>query len=186
MGGETCKLNSPRSDCSAALAEFKKLHWSFISLDYEPNVIESWRKGNCYTEIVNRLGYRFQLNSLSLPEKISLAKKFQIILNIENKGFASLFNERKVYLVLKNTKDNKIYKTELKSDPRKWLGLIEIKENLEIPKGIPVGTYQAYLFIPDMDSKIENRAEYAIQLANVGLWDNTTGYNDLKFIIEII
>lgn len=186
MGGETCKLNSPRSDCSVALNELKKFHWSFISLDYEPNVIESWRKGNCYTEIVNRLGYRFQLNSLSLPEKISLSKKFQMILNIENKGFASLFNQRKAYVIFKNAMDNKIYKTELKSDPRFWLGVIEIKENLEIPKTIPVGIYQTYLFLPDMDSKIENRSEFAIQLANQGLWDNSTGFNDLKFTVEII
>lgn len=185
IGGETCDLNSPHSDCVEALSELKKFHWSFISLDYEPNVIESWRKGSCYTEIVNHLGYRFQLNSLSLPEKISLSKKFQIILNIENKGFASLFNERKVYLVLKNINNKKIYKTEFKSDPRMWLGAFKIEENLDVPKEIPLGTYQAYLFLPDIDPKIENRSEYAIQFANEGIWDSITGYNDLKFKVEI-
>jgi hypothetical protein len=51
MGGETCDLNSPRSDCSTATYEMNKFHWSYLNLDYYPGVIDGFETGNCFTEI---------------------------------------------------------------------------------------------------------------------------------------
>ena len=58
MGGETCAVNEPRSQCPTALAEMQKFHWSYLNFDYHPTVISGFQTNNCFPEIQNRLGYR--------------------------------------------------------------------------------------------------------------------------------
>lgn len=43
IGGETCAVNSPRSDCTSALAELEMLHYTFMNSAYEPNVLSKWK-----------------------------------------------------------------------------------------------------------------------------------------------
>ena len=63
VGGETCSVNPPRSDCPTALDELEYMHWSYLNLDYEPNVIQGFREWRFSDQIRQRLGYRFQLIS---------------------------------------------------------------------------------------------------------------------------
>jgi hypothetical protein len=188
MGGETCKVNSPRSDCPNALVELRKFHWSFLNMDYPIELMNDWKRGdNCYDEIFNNLGYRLQLNSISYPKKVSRSKAFRVELNMENKGFSAMFNERKVYLVLVNTVNNKEVMVKLKTDPRKWLGKFgKIVEQIKLPKDVNTGKYHLYLYLPDMAETIKNRVEYAVRFANEGTWDSKTGYNDLKVELNVM
>ena len=39
MGGETCKHNPPRSNCSTALKELEMFSWTYLNLDYHPDVL---------------------------------------------------------------------------------------------------------------------------------------------------
>ena len=188
MGGETCAVNVPRSECPTAIAEMEKFHWSFLSNEYHPDVLGGWKRGeNCFPKIENRLGYRFQLNSATFPEKAGVGGTLIINLKIENKGFAAPFNERKAYIVLKNTSNNKTYSLPLTSDPRKWLkkGEIVIEEHLNLPIDIPVGNYNLFLHLPDASPSLANRSEYAIRFANQSIWDGSTGYNNLNHTIQI-
>src|SRR5690606_12720981 len=59
IGGETCQLNPPRTDCAAAGQEMERLHWSFLNALYDTDVIDAWETEGCLGEIQKRLGYRF-------------------------------------------------------------------------------------------------------------------------------
>ena len=187
MGGETCALNSPRTDCTSAITEMGKFHWSFLNLDFYPDVIEGFETNNCFADIQKKLGYRFLLNSATFPKSQLLGTKLPITLKITNTGFAAPFNERKAYLVLKNETTNKVYSILLTSDPRTWLGPNEltINESLTLPSNLSVGNYKLYLHLPDYAPTLSNRPEFAIRFANQNVWNSTTGFNDLNYTISV-
>lgn len=187
MGGETCKLNSPRTDCSTAMFEMAKFHWSFLNVDYFPGVIDGFNTNNCFTEIQKKLGYRFELNSATFPQSLTAGSSLPITLKITNQGYAAPYNERKVYLILKNQTTNQIYSIPMATDPRKWLGpnQITITEQLTLPANLPLGSYRLYLSIPDADATLASRPEYAIRLANENTWEAATGYNNLNYTLNI-
>lgn len=188
MGGETCGPNPPRSECPTALEELKKFHWSFMSLDYHLGVLEAWKRGEgCFNEIHKSLGYRFQLNTFKHPDTLSKAKSLVIEFEVENKGFAALFNERKVYLVLENASNpTKVIRIPLKTDPRFWLGNLKpIVETLNIPKDTENGKYNLYLHLPDHMESLAKRPEYSIRLANEDISFNSAGLNNLNTSIYV-
>lgn len=187
MGGETCLLNAPRTDCASAIAEMKKFHWSFLNADYNTDVIDEFVAQNCYSEIEKNLGYRFQLISGIFPQAVNLGNPLSVTLKLKNLGNAAPFNERKAYVVLKNTVTNEVFSIRLTVDPRLWLGPneISISENLTLPAGLTVGTYKMYLSLPDSAPTLASRPEYAIRLANTNVWEPTTGYNNLNFTLNV-
>jgi len=107
MGGETCAVNVPRSECPTAIAEMEKFHWSFCLMNIIQMYLEDGKRRELFPKIENRLGYRFQLNAATFPEKAGVGGTLTLNLKIENKGFAAPFNERKAYIVLKNRSNNK-------------------------------------------------------------------------------
>lgn len=187
MGGETCDLNSPRTDCSTAVFEMNKFHWSFLNLDYYPEVIDGFTTQSCFTDIQKNLGYRFQLQSASLPTAVGLGTPLAVTLKIKNVGYAAPFNERNAYIVLKNLTTNQVYPILINSDPRLWLGPNEITltENLTLPSNLITGNYKMYLYLPDSSPTIANRPEYAIRFANDNMWENITGYNSLNHTLNV-
>ena len=56
MGGETCNVNAPRSECGVALQELALFHYTFMNQEYHPDVLASWTAGGCYQEVTARLG----------------------------------------------------------------------------------------------------------------------------------
>jgi Domain of unknown function (DUF4832)/Domain of unknown function (DUF4874)/Secretion system C-terminal sorting domain len=187
MGGETCALNSPRTDCASALFEMNRFHWSYLNLDYYPPVISEFTADNCFDEIQKKLGYHFELVSAILPQAVTLGTTLNVTLNIKNQGFAAPFNERKAYIVLKNSTTNQTFSILLNSDPRKWLGpnTIIISQNLTLPSNITTGNYSMYLSLPDAEASLSNRPEYAIQMGNTNVWEAATGLNKLNHTINI-
>lgn len=187
VGGETCKVNSPRSDCSTAMSEMNKFHWSFLNFDYHLGVIDGFVQNDCLNDIKKGLGYRFQLNSATLPESVAISSTIQFNLKITNVGFAAPFNERKAYIVLKNLATNEVFPILMNADPRYWVGSqeINISEELDLPENLTAGNYKMYLSLPDASSSLANKPEYAIRLANDSVWESTTGYNNLNHTISV-
>lgn len=187
MGGETCVLNSPRTDCATSIQEMELFHWSFLNTDYNPTVISNWNTTNCLTEITNKLGYRFQLNSLVAPELGFPNQNMTITLRLNNLGFSSPFNRRRVFLILKNSNTNQNYPILMNTDPRFWVGTNEIiiTETLTIPSTVLAGPHTLFLYLPDESVSLSTRPEYAIRFANQNIWNNTTGYNNLNSSILI-
>ena len=118
MGGETCAVDPPRSECLSAIAEMLKLHFSYINREFQADVLASWLP--CMSEIDKRLGYRLLLKSAELPSAVKPGGSFTLTVNLENQGFAAPFNARPVFVVLRG--GGMTTKVQLtKADPRRWL-----------------------------------------------------------------
>lgn len=188
MGGETCAFNSDRSNCATALFEMAKFHWSYMNIDYYPEVISEFNTDSCLEDLKKKLGYRLQMNSATFPNSINSGGILPVSFRIQNVGFASPFNERKAYLILRNVANNQEYSVQLASDPRLWLNSnneIIISENLALPNTIPAGSYKLFLNLPDASSSLATKPDYSIRLANTNMWEATTGYNNLNFTLNV-
>ena len=168
MIGETNGV-SDRTNGANALVEMDLYNWSIINKDYYIPVITSWQNDGTYTTINKRLGYRFSLkhSTFSFEDDI-----LNVSIDIRNDGFTTPFKKRKVYLLLND------YQFEIDTNIKEWSSTT-LTSQIDT-SNLPVGVYNAYLWIPDEEN--QNRAEYSIQLANVGTWIN--GKNNLLYSFE--
>jgi hypothetical protein len=187
MGGETCELNAPRTDCTNALAEMAQLHWSFLNSDYNVSVLNNLTEEGCMTDITKKLGYRFELKTGTFPQTAVAGSNMSVTIKVKNVGFASPFNQRTLYMVLKNTVTNQVYSVPMAADPRFWLGPTEITitENIQLPSTLSAGSYKLYLHLPDAAVSLSTRPEYAVRFANESTWESTTGFNNLNHTISV-
>lgn len=181
MGGETCGT-SKYSVCDNTITQMENFHYSYLNSNYHMSVISGWRNEGCYDEVNKRLGYRLALTEAYFTEKPSADKPLEIILHIENKGFAAPMNPRDMEIVFveKGGSGNPVrIKTDV--DPRYWFaGLThEVKLSLDISALTSGKTYEVSLNLPDPKPAINTRPEYSIRLANTNVWDENTGYNKL-------
>ncbi len=187
MGGESCAINAPRSECATALTELKKFHWSFMNLDYYPGVINGFKTGSCFDDVENHLGYRFEMVSGTFATNVNVGGTMPVQFKVNNTGFASPFNQRKVYLILKNALTGTEYQVQMATDPRFWnpQSVTTVNENILLPSNIPAGSYKLYLKLPDMNPALSSRAEYSIRMANDNTWNAANGTNDLQHTITV-
>lgn len=168
-GGETCSPTT-FSECSNAIATMNRFHFSYLNADYNQSVSTLWQSNGCYDEIKNRIGYRLELLNSTISNNT-------LTINLQNTGFANIFNERKAYLVLRNSSTGVESSFQINSDIRTWRRgtTTQIIQSLNL--GLPQGTYQLFLNLPDPNLK---SPLYSIQCANVGTWDAAKGYNNLN------
>lgn len=187
MGGETCKVNEPRSECETALFEMAKFHWSYLNVDYHPDVIDGFETNSCLDDMERRLGYRFELLTGSYPNAANIGGALPFSFQVKNTGFAAPYNPRTAYIVLRHTVSGQEFSFPLTTNVRLWAaGTTQtVSQSLTLPATIPSGAYKMYLNLPDPAPAISTRAEYSIRVANEATWENATGYNDLKHTINI-
>lgn len=190
IGGETNIESASQAATEASydvtIAEMSRLHWTFIQSGFSETVTNMWRQNGTFDELNRRLGYRLQLVSGTYGEEVPQGGKLSVSMQIRNTGFAPLYNKRTAYIVLRN--NNYSYSLPLTSDPRTWLpnGVVStVSENISIPKNIPAGSYQLYLYLPDAYSRLEEDPRYAVRLANTGVWEESTGMNALLAEVEV-
>lgn len=187
MGGETCALAPPFSDCGNSTTELERFHWSYLNIDYNKTVLDEWGNQGCLDEVTLRLGYRHRLISAAYESIAKPAGEFELTLNMINDGYANFYNPRKMYVLLEHSETKLQYKLEVVTDPRMWpIGEShEIKINGGIPQDIASGVYNLYLYLPDAHSSLADQPAYAVRLANTNVWQTSTGYNDLGIQINI-
>ena len=176
MGGETCAVSAPRSECASALAEMTKLHFSYINREFQEDVLASWQP--CRQEMERRLGYRLLLESAELPDAVKPGGSFRLTLQLKNEGFAAPFNPRPVFVVLRGA-DFTAKAIVEGIDPRRWLTSASVQVRLRVPSTLPAGSYSLSLWLPDAAPALEARPDYALRLANEQVWDEATGENEL-------
>lgn len=186
MGGETCAVNPPRSECAGALAELARFHWSYLNADYHPDVLASWRSGGCMTEIERRLGYRFTLTEGGFGRTAARGGTLPVRISIRNDGFAAPYNPRLVQLVLRDGAGT-LHRLPLNADPRRWLPgtTTTVEQNVTLPANLPAGTYRLGLALPDGTAALAQLPQYSVQTANAGLWNAAGGYNDLTATVTV-
>ena len=168
--------NSLRTSGANATYELNLINFTAINRVFFEPIWNGWIAQGYYNEIMRNMGYRLVLSSSTLNGN-------NLSLNINNVGYAKILFEKKVYIVLRNAL-NVEFKRLLPLDIRR-LNKGENTFNFNIPNDVPDDTYDLFLHISDKNAALEDIPAYSIQLANIGLWENTTGYNDLQQTISI-
>lgn len=188
MGGETCPPDGvDPADCVKAQSEMRKLHWSYLNQDYYRGVIDNWEVQGCMDDIVRDMGYRLVLQTGEYSAKHAPGSELSVAIRLQNAGYAPLFNPRSVELILRPAGGGTCYTASLPDDPRTWLpGKVAVlNAKAALPSDLAPGDYRLYLFLPDPEPALHDRAEFAVRLANRGCWEEATGYNDLGVVIRV-
>ncbi|MBX9851267.1 MAG: DUF4832 domain-containing protein [Cytophagaceae bacterium] len=185
-GGESESGDQSLNGCTNTMNQMTSAHFTYVDRDYNLTTINKWSSEGCFATIEKKMGYRFYLTNGTYANSVKPGGTFTLNMNLTNEGYAAPINRRLVEIVLKNKADGKVCKFQLNVEPRKWLpGTINLNESIGIPANYPPGTYDVYLNLPDPATSLYGRPEYSIRLANTGVWDGTTGYNDLGFDLVI-
>jgi len=168
-GGETCSLTT-YSACTNAVATMKKFHFNYLNADYNTDVTSNWQTNGCLDEVKRKLGYRFELTSSTIANGT-------LTIDLQNSGFANVFNTRDVYVVARNTTTGAETPIKLTTNIRLWNAGTTTRLTQSLTS-LPTGTYQLFLNLPDQ--KLPTNPIYSIRLANTGTWDATKGYNNLN------
>jgi hypothetical protein len=184
QGGETCNIKQdaqPFVGCENALRELDELHFTTLNIGYLVDVLNVWRAGGCMPDIERRLGYRFRLLQSEMPSAVRAGEELWLSLKLVNDGFGNLYNERPVEIVLRPKGGGEAVRLATGADPRRWMTGRETEIRLvgRIPESIEAGHYDVLLSLPDQAASIQGRPEYAIRLANEGVWEAHTGMNRL-------
>jgi len=169
VGGETCGVDPPRSDCPSALSEMATLHWSFLNSLYEPNVLAAWSAQGCRGQIAAALGYRFELESATFESAVAPGGVLDLTVTLRNLGNAAPFNARPVYVTLDDA--GTVLAAPLDPaavDPRRWEpgAPITIAARLRIPAGVAPGAHALGLWLPDADPGLRAAAAYSVRIPN--------------------
>ncbi len=200
VGGESCAdtLYSTQNNCAVnangsigAVAEMENNHYSYLNSDYNNEVNNDWQDGLCLDDIKRRLGYRLVLEKLTTQNATATNGSLDLTLSITNKGFAAAVNPRELWLVLRSQTTQEEYSYLLdgtNTNPQHWLAGHDYEVTAKpVLNAIAPGRYSMWLHIADAsdNKRVFGRPEFSVQLANEGMWDSSTGYNNLNHIIEV-
>ena len=142
-------------------------------LPCDENYFQENPQPSAYEYIRDHFGYRLLATKAegSLDGKTFTGKAI-----IRNVGFARPINPRKVYLVLFNKKGN-AYEIPTSVDARKFQPWQDVEVSLKgvLPADAPKGKYKAALWMPDEETSIKYRPEYAIKLADGAQYEEVGG-----------
>ena len=180
FGGETCATHV-RSLPNTAIPEMEKLHASYLNSAYHPDVLKRWEDLDIMETISKRLGARFVLESLVLPDKGTPGAKIPLAFTLTNHGFASLYNERPVHLILRSESGQSIHRFPLDVDPRHWKPAVctRFAASVTLPENLAPGTYTWHLHLPDASARLASDPRFAYRFANRDLWNPETGEHQL-------
>lgn len=105
----------------------QKMHITYLNKTYDKLILKLWKewkweaKGiwqnkSVYEYIENHLGYRFCINKVTVSEE---SNGLRMHINIENLGFANIYQEAQVYLFWKDEGGNS-YQKLIETDMRNW------------------------------------------------------------------
>lgn len=125
-GGEAVQDNS-WSDLDYAVESLCKMHISYLHSIYDPKVIKKWKQSiyshpgvfegqNGFDYIGAHLGYRFVVRQVRIEEQ---KHRKVLIIQIENTGFANIYEELEMYLIAKE-KYGKCSIRPIHIDARQW------------------------------------------------------------------
>jgi hypothetical protein len=190
QGGETCGVrpDAPeRTACANALREMEQLHFTTLNNGYNRQVLDGWRQGGCMAEVERRLGYRFRLVDSEAPVAAAAGGELRVNFTVANDGFANMYNQRPVEIVLRPKTGGEAVRLAAKEDPRRWMTgrTTAVRISAIVPKGTKPGEYDVFLALPDMAESLRSRPDYAVRFANAGVWEPATGMNRLAHVVKI-
>lgn len=176
VGGETCAVNPPRSECPAALAELELHHWTHINAGYHPDVLQGWQDDGCYAEIACRLGYRLVVRDLKWAATATAGGTIPVSLELFNDGWAAPTNARPLALVFDGPTRVEVatdfdVRTALAGESH------TVCVDAALPADLPPGTYRIGVRLADPAPALADDPRYAIRLADADAVEWSDGIN---------
>jgi len=197
FGGETCNNSQgasaqQRTGCTDSadesglsggiMNEGPRYHLNYLNNSFAPNYISAWKSGGCYTNVTNRMGYRFQFDSLSHADSVSRGGTLSVMLDMRNYGWSRIFQERRVKVTLVKSGASDITcvsANDLRELPSQANASSHLRVQCAIPSGATAGSYAMYLSMPDKSSSLSAVRAFAIRPANANsgaqAWDDSIG-----------
>jgi hypothetical protein len=186
MGGECDLLNPPRSSGANAVLEMKRLHYTYLNGEFLRAVLDEWAREGRLSEIRDHLGYRMSLLDATWTSAVRPGGVLEVSLHLRNSGYAAPFNRRPVYIVLANDTRREAARID-STDVRKWVPGDDfwLRVKLRVPATLPRDRFRLSLWLPDASLSLQSKADYAIRLANLGVWDPKSGYNQVTDSLQV-
>lgn len=116
-------------DAKAVISEMQKMHLAYLNLVHDTRILDQWKAQSCgkdgiwsgktlYEYVSAHLGYRFVLKKVEM--QVPKRDKIKFVFEVENCGFASLFQEAQLFLIQENEKERK--EMLLSEEVQKWHG----------------------------------------------------------------
>jgi hypothetical protein len=188
--GETCSAAAaalPFIACENAIREMNHTNWRTLNIGWHPAVYKHWDANGCMGEIRRRLGYRFVLKSAKALRSLPAGGTLHLELDVANTGFATPLNQRPVELVLREVTSGRAHFLPLDADPRRWWNGETRNDifNILLPAAIIAGEYELLMNLPDAAPRLRNDPRYSIRFANMGTWEESTGFNELGIRMRV-
>ncbi|MDR2918602.1 MAG: DUF4832 domain-containing protein [Tannerella sp.] len=156
--------------------EFLKQNNMPVSTNYFENRNGSKIERNVFDYIRDHLGYRIELQRISCPEEFKVGEKISLEIELINRGFATVFGNHKLYVVLVD-ENEKVIEFPLEANLEDWQPhqpgdetytplLHKVEAKIDLPESLPSGTYKLGLWIPDGSDQLKYNNRYAIRCAN--------------------
>lgn len=147
--------------------------------------------------IRDHLGYRLELQQLTMPAKWQIGRSHRLKLTLINRGFATVTSNHPVYFVLID-EHGRVTECPTAAQSIDWQPhqpgdatytplLHTVSAEISLPGGLPSGTYRLGFWLPDASETLKYDSRYAIRCANgdTTWWlsaDKTYGVNVLTEI----
>lgn len=152
---------------------------------------------NVFDYIRDHLGYRIELQSLQMPEKLKTGKENLVNLSLINRGFATVFGEHPVCFVLID-EEGMITEFPTTANPVHWQPfqpndstytplLHSVDASLALPASLAPGTYKLGLWIPDASERLMYNPRYSIRCANgdTDWWISKDGAYGVNILTDV-
>ena len=163
-------------------------HWRNLNILWNPAVYEYWEANGCMGEIRRRVGYRFVLMSATAPVSVPAGGSMRLHLEIANAGFATPLNERLVEAVLRHVGTGRTHFLPLDADPRRWWNgeTHHYPFSVQLPADVTPGDKTSLSTCPMRHRGCDNFIEqYSIRFANIGTWEDATGFHNLGLRVSV-
>ncbi|MEM6562570.1 MAG: DUF4832 domain-containing protein [Planctomycetota bacterium] len=177
------------------LTDAERFHFAVLSANQNDAVnsglYDELRASGKYDELDRRLGYRYRMVELDAPAQVQVDGIAELTLSVSNDGFARPFNERVMELVLRDLDDGTDHRVALDTEADLRLLLPGGGETATLQldfalDGIAAGEYALLLNLPDPSASLADDPRYSIRLANLGVWEPATGFNDLGVTVTVV
>lgn len=165
-GGEVI-IDNEYNDLDNAIADFNRMHVSYLNDGYDLNVLQKWRNSTVHDEGIfdgmdgfsymkNRLGYRLVLRECRMQQDF-WKDTLQIELDIQNVGFAPIYKECEASLIFCPKEEGIMYQMKVEQNLTKLAGGNDTDQTETIQATIPLHNlsktdYDVYFLLRDKAS----------------------------------
>jgi hypothetical protein len=151
--------------------------------------------------VQDHLGYRLELQSARIPERVKVGAGFRVEIELINRGFSTLHNPRPVMLALLDRAGRVTELSVPDADLRQWQPfrpgdpayqpmVHRITWTGNLPATVQRGWQQIGLWLPDAAGSLRHDPRYAIRVANrdVSWWTDVRGQYGINLlgVIEVV